>query len=163
MEYLWIASVTVMMASKPIWAVVMYFFLFYGCHRLPFPAFRGVKPWILAALSVCVAALLAPQIGYIQWGIMALQGILYFWIWHQCLRGIGQMEVVYGDLKRRGISAAYWVEMALAAAWICVPAFEGLMQPTILLLQVWKAWLMYWGYHDYEIRRRQLAKLSNDI
>ena len=169
MEYLWVASVTAMLADKWIWAIVMYQFLFYACYKLPFPEFAGIKPWIFAALGVCVAARFAPNAHWIQWAFAVLQNILYFWIWYQCLQGIRQMESVYGNLNGRGIFSAYWVELVLSLAGIYVlgvplaPWFDRMIRPSIILLQVWKGHRLYGSHRNYEIRRRQLAKLSDEI
>lgn len=169
MEYLWVAGVTAMLAGKWMWAIVMYLFLFYGCYKLPFDIFSGIKPWIITALGVRAAAFFAPEIHWVQWGLTALHSVLYFWIWYQCFQGIRQMESVYGNLNGRGIFSAYWVELVLAVAGICVmgipvaPWFDRTIQPAIILVQVWKAHLLYYGYRNYEIRRRQLAQLSDEV
>lgn len=169
MEYLWVASVTAMLAGKWIWAIVMYLFLFYGCYKLPFPGFSGIKPWIIAALGVRVAVLFAPETHWIQWIFTVLQSVFYFWIWYQCFRGIRQMESVYGNLNGRGIFSAYWVELVLAIAGVyvlgipVVPWFDRTIQPAMILLQAWKGHLLYYSYRNYEIRRRQLAKLSDEV
>ncbi len=95
--------------------------------------------------------------------------VLYFWVWYQCFKGIRQMESVYGNLNGRGIFSAYWVELTLTAAGIyvmglpIVPWFDRTIQPAIILVQVWKAHLLYNSHRNYETRRRQLARLSDEI
>lgn len=164
MEYLWVASVTAMLAGKWTWQIVMYLFLFYGCHRLPFPAFSKVKPWVGVALGVCVAARFVPESHWGVWGVTVVQSLLYFWIWYQCLQGIRELEGTYGNLNGQGIASAYWVELALAAAGIYVLGkplwFENMIPPAMILLQTWKAYLLYRCHRNYETRRRQLARLS---
>lgn len=168
MEYLWVAGVTAMLADKWIWEIVMYLFLFYACCKMPFPAFAGVKRWILAALGVHAAGFFAPEIFWVQWGLTALHSVLYFWIWYQSFQGIRQMESIYGDLNGRGIISAYWVELILTAVGIYVmgmpitPWLDRMIRPAIILVQVWKAHLLYCGHRDYEIRRRQLAELEKE-
>lgn len=157
MEYLWVASVTAMLARTWIWQIIMYLFLFYGCYRLPFPAFSKIKPWIV----IGIAARFAPVLGLAVW----IQSLLYFWIWHQCLRGIRELEGTYGNLNGRAIRSACWTELVLAVLLVCgisvVPWFDKMIPSALILLQTWKAYLLYGCYRNYEIRRRQLAGLTD--
>lgn len=168
MEYLWIASITAILAGKWLWAIVMYLFLFHGCHILSFPAFAKRKPWIGTALGVCVAALFVPKIHWVQWGVTVLQSILYFGVWYPCLQGIREMEATYGNLNAHGIFCAYWVELVMAITGIYVlaiplaPWFDKMIPPAMILVQTWKGYLLYGGYRNYETRRRQLAALEED-
>ena len=89
------------------------------------------------------------------------------WIWHQCLRGIRELEGTYGNLNGRAIRSAYWTEFVLAVLLVCglsiVPWFDKMIPSALILLQTWKAYLLYGCYRNYEIRRRQLAGLTDCV
>lgn len=165
MEYLWAASVTAMLARTWIWQIVMYLFLLYGCCRLPFSAFSKIRPWIVIALGICIAARFVPQALGVERLVVWIQSLLYFWIWYQCLRGFRELEGTYGNLNERAIRSACWTELVLAVLLVCglsiAPWFDKMIPSALILLQTWKAYLLYGCHRNYEIRRKQLAGLTD--
>ncbi len=169
MEYLWIASVTAMIAQTAFWTLLMYLSLFYACRKIKQPIFSRLTPWTLAVIIVCVIGTFLPQKFAIQLGSLATQSILYFYIWYQCILGIRQMETVYGNLNTHALLRAYWVELGMVAIALylrAVPfsdAFTKAVSPMVILVQAWKAYLLYQAYRNYVIRREQLSMLSDEI
>ncbi len=172
MEYLWIAGVTAMIAQSAFGTLLMYLFLFYACRRIKEPVFARIVPWTLAAIGVCVLGSFAPHF-FSQHKAVAVcfaivQEILYCYIWYQCLAGIGRMEAIYGDLNGYGLRRVYWAEVVLAA-WVLflfvdphLDALEQSAQIALVLVQAWKAYLLYHTYRNSMIREKQLFMLAQE-
>lgn len=172
MEYVWIAAVTAMIAQSAFWMVLMYLFLFYACRKIEQSGFSNIAPWTLVAIGVCVIGSFVPhflpQYKIVQLCFSVIQEALYFYIWYRYLKEIRSMEAIYGDLGGYGLRRVYWVEMLLAA-WALglfaasnMGALEQSVEIMLVLVQGWKAYLLYYTYRNYTIREEQLVILSQE-